>query len=253
MPHPPPAPGLPPSVEIDPTGGELRSYWLSRARQHVQDSYAGVKLSKFPEDLRVYEHLLWLSASDTVIELGTDHGASALWFRDRLRALRDYGRIERPPQVITIDIDQSAAGAELVAADPAYAEEIDLVAADVTDPELPQRIASMLRPEARCFVCEDSAHVFETTLAALEGFAPFVPDEGFLVVEDTCVDIEPMRLTADWPHGVRPALDKWLATREGSQFVVRRDLELYGLSCHPGGFLQRQSQPSAPEITPASA
>jgi cephalosporin hydroxylase len=88
-------------------------------------------------------------------------------------------------------------------------------------------------------VIEDSAHVYETTTAALRGFARFVPAGGFFVVEDGCVDVEEMRLTPDWPRGVHPALNDWLETPAGRRFTVRRDLELYGLSCHPGGFLQR--------------
>ena len=30
-----------------------------------------------------------------------------------------------------------------------------------------------------------------------------------------------------------------LASPDGEAFRVQRDLELYGMSCHPGGFLQR--------------
>jgi cephalosporin hydroxylase len=233
--------GFPPPVSADIGAGDLRSYWYARAEQHTQDSYAGVTLCKFPEDLRTYEHLLWALSPDTVIELGTFQGASALWFRDRLRTLRGYGRIERAPQVISIDLDQAPARAALAAADPSFGEEIELVEADVADPGLPDRVAAILRPGARCFVIEDSAHVFETTRAALEGFARFVPPGGFFVVEDGCVDVEEMRLPGrDWPRGVLPALDAWLASPAGSEFVLRRDLELYGLSCHPRGFLQRR-------------
>jgi hypothetical protein len=39
---------------------------------------------------------------------------------------------------------------------------------------------------------------------------------------------------------VLPAVHDWLAMPAGEQFVVRRDLELYGVSCHPSGFLQRR-------------
>ena len=49
-----------------------------------------------------------------------------------------------------------------------------------------------------------------------------------------------MRISDDWPRGVLPALEEWLQTPEGSDFTVRRDLELYGISCHPSGFLQRR-------------
>ena len=61
-------------------------------------------------------------------------------------------------------------------------------------------------PSPVCFVVEDSAHTYETTLAALGSFARFVPQGGFFVVEDGCVDIEEMRLAPDWPRGVLPAM-----------------------------------------------
>jgi cephalosporin hydroxylase len=229
---------LPPKVEVELTHGELRKYWLARAAQHTQDSYAGVPLSKFPEDLRVYEHLLWESSANVVIELGTWCGASALWFRDRLRTNEAYGRIERP-LVITIDVDLAAATPYVQAVDPEH-EGVVMLEASVTDPELPDRVARLLPDGASCLVVEDSAHVYETTRAALEGFHRFVAPEGFFVVEDGCVDVEELRLSPDWPRGVLPAVHEFLATPAGEGFTVRRDLELYGVSCHPSGFLQRR-------------
>ena len=234
-------PTLPPTVSIDLERDSLRSYWMARARQHIQDSYAGVRLSKFPEDLRAYEHVLWLAVPNAVIEIGTQFGASALWFRDRLRALRAYRRISSVPRVVSIDLDQSQARDTLSLADPDFEREISLVEGDVCDPALHRKVADHLGPDARCLVVEDSAHTRETTMAALRGFARFVPPGGFFVVEDGCVDVEAMRAEQTWPRGVLPALDDWLKTREGAEFVVRRDLELYGISCHPRGFLQRRA------------
>jgi cephalosporin hydroxylase len=228
---------LPPPVDVN-WRGDLRSYWFDRLRQHTQDWYAGARMSKFPEDLRVYEHLLWESRSNVVIELGTQFGGSALWFRDRLMTLASYGRI-RDPKVISIDVDLRSAREELSEADPACERHIELLEGDVRDRSLPERVAALLPSDARCFVVEDTAHVYETTLAALDSFAQFVPVGGFLVVEDGCVDIEELRPSPDWPRGVLPAVDDWLRTSDGSRFVVRRDLELYGVSCHPQGFLQR--------------
>lgn len=241
-------PPLPTPVDAKLPDGDLRSYWWARVEQHLTDSYAGVPMQKFPEDLRVYEHLLWASRVDTVIEIGTYRGGSALWFRDRLRALRAYRRAELPAHVVTIDIDQSGPRIDLEAADPEFAREIDLVEADIADPGLPDRIDSMLRPGARCIVIEDSAHIAETTRAALEGFARFVRLGDFLVVEDGFVDIDELRLPrhlippgVDLPRGVLTALDEWLATPEGARFEVRRDLEIYGISSHPRGYLRRVS------------
>jgi len=117
---------------------------------------------------------------------------------------------------------------------------IQLLRGDVRDPDLPRQVAELLPSNACPFVIEDSAHTYDATWAALEGFAGFVPPGGYFVVEDGCVDVEPMRLSADWPRGVLPALTDWLATPAGSAFESRRDLEMYGVTCHPKGFLQRQ-------------
>lgn len=213
----------------------MRDYWRARAEQHVHDSYAGVPLSKFPEDLRVYEHLLWLDAPDTIIELGTQWGGSALWFRDRLAAMHAYGRIDRAPTVISVDIAQQGPRRSLERS--GHAAGIVLVEGDLLDAAVAEHVATLTGE--RCFVVEDSAHTYETTSAALEHYARFVPPGGFMVVEDGCVDDEQLRLP-DWPRGVQPAVSAWLRSAAGAQFQVRRELELYGVTCHPAGFLQRR-------------
>lgn len=227
---------LPPYVPRD-LSASVREYWLQRAAQHTHDWYAGIPMWKFPEDLRVYEHLLWAARASVVIEIGVAYGGSTLWFRDRLRTMEAYGRI-RDPRVISVDIDIAPARQHIGTADPSFGS-ICLIGADVCDPELPDRVAELVPDGAACMVVEDSAHVYATTSAALSGFARFVPQGGFFVVEDGCVDIDEMRLKPDWPRGVLPALADWLRTPEGRCFRVRPDLERYGCSSHPGGFLQR--------------
>jgi cephalosporin hydroxylase len=222
-------------LDLDAT---VRQYWLERVARHTRDSYVGVRLAKFPEDLRVYEHLIWASKPNVIIEIGALRGGSALWFRDRLRTVTSYADIGRP-LVVSIDLEIEGAREDVRAADPAYEETITLLEGDVTDPGLPGQVARLLPADARCLVVEDSAHLFSTTMAALKGFARFVPPRGFFVVEDGSVDYEEMRLRPDWPRGVLPAVREWLETAEGRRFRVRRDLEIYGITAHPEGYLQR--------------
>jgi len=237
------AEGAPPLACVPIEGrlkGELRRYWFERHHQHSNDSYAGIRLCKFPEDLRIYEHLLWKDRPSVVIELGTLHGASALWFRDRLRTLVSYGLIP-DFRVITLDLEAERARPFLDRADPSWEESISLVSADVCDASLPARIAESVGPDARCLVIEDSAHVYDTTIAALKGFSRFVHPGGYLIVEDGYVDVESMRLKRN-PRGVRPAVSDWLASPAGADFSMRRDLELYGVTCFPQGVLQRRER-----------
>jgi cephalosporin hydroxylase len=236
----PPDVALPRAVSL-PLDATLRELWLARTQAHFEDSYAGVRMLQFPEDLRVFEHLLWISRPNVVVEIGVQFGGSTLWFRDRLLTLQRYGAVGAV-QVVAIDIDAADARDALAAADPDYSDTITLLEGDVRDPELPERVRSLIADGARCMVVEDSAHTYETTRAALGGFARFVSPEGFFVVQDGCVDVEPMRADPQWPRGVLPALSDWLKTPAGSEFIVRRDLEIYGLSCHPQGFLQRTTR-----------
>src|SRR5829696_755698 len=217
---------LPPTVRVDLHAPALRDYFRARAEQHTQDSYMGVPMSKFPEDLRVYEHLLWLDAPDTVIELGAQFGGSALWFRDRLAALVSYGRVVREPRVISVDVDLAPAREALAGVDTTG---VTLIEGALEDPAVVERVAALVG--GRCLVVEDSAHTMESTTAALENYAQFVPAGGYLVVEDGCIDDEHLRLE-HWARGVRPALDVWLAGPGGQGFVVRDDLQLYGVTCH---------------------
>ncbi|WP_175410501.1 CmcI family methyltransferase [Streptomyces sp. TRM64462] len=228
---------LPPRVEVA-LDQSLGAYWKARERQHLRDVYAGVRIKKFPEDLRLMEHLMWLSRCQAVVELGTHFGGSALWFRDRLRALAAYGRVPGDVRVVTVDLVQDKARASLSGADPAYERDIALVEGDITDPATAERVRDALPPGARCLVVEDTLHTYATTTAALRHYAPMVPVGGFFLVEDGIVDVPELR-PPGMPGGVQPAVRDWLASPAGSAFRGRRDLERYGLTCHPGGWLER--------------
>lgn len=231
---------LPPAVTAH-MAGSVQDYWRDRLVQHTQDTYMGVQLSKFPEDLRVYEHLLGVQKPDVIVELGSQFGASTLWFRDRLRTLSQYGLVGPDPQVICVDIDTSHTRANLAQVDPDHASSITVIEGDVCDPSIRAQVGSLIAPGANVFVIEDSAHIYSTTHAALELYHDLVPVGGFFVIEDGVVDVEDLRISPHWVRGVLPALHVWLSSPAGQAFEVRRDLEIYGVSCHPTGFLQRVS------------
>jgi cephalosporin hydroxylase len=184
---------------------------------------------------------MWIAAPDAIVELGAQSGASTLWLRDRLRTLHGYGALatDAPPRVVAVDIDLDAARHNVALRDPAWADSISFVEGDVCDPSVREAVGVCIPRGAVCMVIEDSAHTAETTRAALELYSDLIAPGGFFVVEDGCVDVPWMRVKPDWPEGVLPALNAWLATPQGSAFRIRRDLEVYGVSCHPSGFLQR--------------
>jgi cephalosporin hydroxylase len=140
---------------------------------------------------------------------------------------------------VSVDIDHSKALVNLAGRDPGYAETISLIEGDVCDPQMRAQVGQLIGTDDVCMVVEDSAHVYATTEAALRLYCDLVPLGGYFVVEDGCIDVEWMRVKPEWPRGVLPALGDWLQTAQGSDFTVRRDIEAYGITCHPSGFLQR--------------
>jgi cephalosporin hydroxylase len=207
---------------------DASTIWANKMRAVFLDTYAGVPLCKLPEDLRTYEHLLWESSPQVVIELGGYRGGSALWFRDRLRALEAYGKVS-DPYVVTVEIDPSRI--ELP-----DASSIEVVGGDVCAPATAAQVRALVPSGTRVMVVEDSAHTYDTTYAALELFSSFVLPGGFFIVEDGVVDIDEYRIDDAWPRGVLPALRDWLP---GKPFRVRDDIVQYGFTCNPGGILQR--------------
>jgi cephalosporin hydroxylase len=205
--------------------------------------HAGVPISKFPEDLRTYERILWERQPEVVIEIGVQHGGSVLWLRDRLFAFQRY-RLGPAPRVIGVDIDLDAARGNFARLPPEGIAGIDLLEGDVRDASVLSAIAGRVPQGAEVLVIDDGAHDAEATAAALKGLAPLIRPGGFYMVEDTCVDIEALRVDPEWPRGAGAALERWLSDDPlGRCFRQRPDLQPYGITCHPGGLVQRISDP----------
>src|SRR5262249_25760969 len=69
---------------------------------------------------------------------------------------------------------------------------------------------------------------------------------GYFVVEDGVVDDDALRISDDWPRGVRQALEHWLAGNPRFGRVPPP----YIVTCHPGGFLRATARAeAAPAVT----
>jgi len=200
----------------------LREYWKQRMREHGQDSYRGRSLVKMPEDLRTYEQVIEGTKPDTIVELGTFAGGSALWYRDRLRLFSGSDIL-----VVTVDVDRRCEGFS-------PNERVIFIEDDLTLERTQRKVAGLVAGR-RVMVVDDSAHTYDVTTKALEGYGDLVSQGCYFVVEDGVVD-EP-DLTV-WPGagGVQPAIADFLDTDRGSRFE-QRYLESFGLTMHFGGWL----------------
>jgi cephalosporin hydroxylase len=190
-------------------------------RQH----YRGIRILKVPTDLWNYQEIFTERRIEWVVETGSAHGGSALYFADLL------GLAGGPGRVITIDISHAALQLR-------QHPRIDFVLASSGAEETAKRVAQML-PAQRgpLFMILDSDHSKAHVLRELEVMTPLLRRDDYLVVEDTCINGHPVR--AEFGPGPMEALDEFLRTR-ADLFLPDRERETkFGFTAAPAGYLIR--------------
>jgi cephalosporin hydroxylase len=206
-------------------------YYRLRLLNQIQyhDLYQGVRILKFPEDLRTYERLIDDTKPEVIVELGIESGGSSIWFADRLQTLCGSG------EVIGVDINTNDARQNI----PSHLN-VTIIDGDLTNPDIIKAVHDAVGGR-RAMVIEDAAHDYACTSSALKNYWDLVPVGGWFIVEDGIVDIEPLRQFSWYPRGVLPAVEEFMETDEGKKFA-RHWLAPYGITSHPGGWLQREHQ-----------
>ncbi|HEY4659524.1 MAG TPA: CmcI family methyltransferase [Gemmatimonadaceae bacterium] len=184
--------------------------------------YRGVRTLKSVSDMWSYQEIIHDLDVQWIIETGTRHGGSALYFADLLALRGARGK------VVSIDVD---AESNWVAEHP----RIEFLYGDSAAPDMVRIVESMLtEPRGRLFVILDSDHSRDHVLRELHAYVPLMRSGDYLVVEDTCINGHPVR--PEFGPGPWEAVEQFLAERPG---VLRHDAEReakFGLTCAPRGF-----------------
>jgi cephalosporin hydroxylase len=184
--------------------------------------YRNVICLKNPIDLFVYQMILYLVRPTIVIEIGACRGGSALFFADLLRQLGGNRH------VYSYDIvDQIA---------PEARDDPDITfnfnGWQAFDP-------SIIKPNDRVIICEDSSHTYENTIQVIRKFAPYVSPNSYFLVEDG----ESGYTVPEFHGGAIRAIEEFMA--ETNDFELERRWEfLYGngISECLKGYLRKESK-----------
>lgn len=183
--------------------------------------YRGVRTLKSVADMWSYQEIIHDLDVQWVVETGTCHGGSALYFADLLALRCARGK------VISID----------VAPESSWVNEharIEFLYGDSAAPDMVSVVVGMMpEPRGRIFVILDSDHARDHVLREL-AYVPIMRAGDYLVVEDTCVNGHPVR--PEFGPGPWEAVAQFLAENPG---VLRHDAEReakFGYTCAPRGF-----------------
>lgn len=192
-------------------------------------NWRGAEMIKNPCDLWTILELLQEIRPSVIIETGTHHGASSMFYGDMSKLF------EFDCHVITIDINPKWH------VDPAR-HNVSSVRGMSTDPTVITQVRSLVKAHQRVgtgavLVFLDSDHSRENVINELETFSEMVTPGSYLIVEDTNVNGHP-----SFPsHGPGPweAIDQFMATLNKDRFEIDRSRERFLLTFNPRGYLRR--------------
>ena len=166
---------------------------------------------KNPFDFAIYPVLVWNTKPATIFEIGSKSGGSALWFGDMLESFGINGHVYSldvvrvtgltHPKVTFLEGDGRALEKSFTA----------------------EFLGGLPRP---WLVIEDADHAYETSIAALRFFDPWLKPGEYIVVEDGIIsDLEQDPAFNSGPHR---ALKEMFRTRPGAYEIDGDYCDLFG-------------------------
>jgi cephalosporin hydroxylase len=209
------------------TPGEQYLRWYYDTQVWKQVSYRGVRTLKSVVDLWNYQEILHERRVEWIIETGTRHGGSALYFADLLSASASRG------VVISVDVDH-----ESLQIDAEAHPWLRLLRGDSASAQVLSAIRSILPPSrGPMFVILDSDHREAHVRRELAAYVPLMRPGDYLVVEDTCVNGHPVR--PDFGPGPMEAVTGFVAEHPGLLVPDEvRELK-FGFTFAPRGYYIR--------------
>jgi cephalosporin hydroxylase len=188
----------------------------------------GIRTLKLPSDLWNYQEIIFERRIEWVIETGTRHGGSALFFAEALQARGARGK------VISIDIDASSRQIQ-------QHEKISFVIGDSTNPKVAlEAISEIPLDRGPLFLILDSDHAKQHVLKELELWVPFLLNGDTLIVEDTVINGHPVR--ADFGPGPYEAVQEFLIKHPGAlEHDSKRELK-FGITMACQGYFTVHDQ-----------
>lgn len=193
----------------------------------MRTMYKGRVCLKSPFDVMLYLRLLQQLRPRSIVEIGTQEGGGALLLADMLCMLGAEARVlsvdVKPPPPIDDPRIVFLTG--------------NAAALDAALP--PALLASLPHP---WLVIEDSAHLFETSLAVLKFFDRLLEPGDYIVVEDGIVAFLPEAAYARYDNGPNRAVAQFLRDHADAYDIDRSLCDFYGgnVTYNPNGWLRRR-------------
>lgn len=208
-----------------------RSAWQRRISYRL--TWMGIPIIQLPEDILMMHELICKVKPDVIVETGTAHGGTAIFYASMLELLGKG-------HVISVDIEIRKNNRLAIQAHP-MSSRITLLEGSSTDEIVVAKVREMIRTGDRVLVALDSNHSFDHVRLELEKYAPLVTPGSYIVVFDGV-----MRILADAPSGKwewasdNPSLAAEDFLGRHPEFEIDPYYNRMAATYCPGGFLRRK-------------
>lgn len=187
-----------------------------------QVTWMGVPLWKNVLDLQIYQEIIFELSPEVILEIGSAHGGSTLYFA-HLCDILNKGT------VVSIDISRED-----------FAVTHDRIV-ELTGNSTDERIVRKAHEIARgksTLIIQDGDHSKEVVFADLCNYSDLVPLNGYFIVEDTVADVfNPGNSVGRRIEGPLHAVEEFV--RQNSNFIIDESRERYIITQNPRGYLKR--------------
>jgi len=194
-----------------------------------KNTWLGIPMWKFPCDAFVVQELIYKIQPDWIIETGTGHGGSAVFYAS-IFELIDHGK------VITIDIEHKY---DFDTLPRKIKNRIIFEGGGSTNPLIFKRIEEMVKGKKNLIML-DSWHTKEHVLEELKLYSPLVSFGSYLIVEDTHAGKKGSGHPIEWKwdsDGAYEAVEEFLKSHD--EFQPDYECEKHLLTFNPRGFLKK--------------
>jgi cephalosporin hydroxylase len=199
-----------------------------------QFDWLGVPIIQMPEDLIVFQEIVYKTQPDLIIETGVARGGSIIFWASIQRLCGITGKVLG----VDIDIRQHARSA---INDSNFKDEISLIEGSSIEDEVVDQVKKIVSRHKRIMVVLDSNHTHEHVLSELEIYSKFVTKDCFLLVLDTVIDDLKVDPTRSWGPGSSPksAVKEFMLKTSGD-FINEQSYENRALlSVAPNGYWRK--------------
>lgn len=172
----------------------------------------------------IKQEIIYEVSPDYIIETGTSHGGTALFYS---MLLEQIGK----GHIISIDIDPKLEAAQKY---QTFNNRCTVLKGDSTSDEIFLEVSKRVK-DGKVIVILDSDHSKGHVLKELKIYAPLVTIGSYIIVEDTNLNGHPIE--PNFGPGPYEAVQEFL--KQNNNFVVDKDKERLPITFFPSGYLKR--------------